>query len=45
VLRVGCVVFDAHLANVEFGVARLARVQPPERQAQSRQRGSATPAE
>jgi hypothetical protein len=44
-LRVRRVVFDAHLANVDFGVARLAHVQSAKRQAQSGQRGSATPAD
>ena len=45
VLRVRGVVLDAHLAHVEFGVARLADVEATQREAQGGQGGAAAPAD
>jgi hypothetical protein len=39
------IVFDAHLAHVQLGTALGALVEPPQRQTQMRQRGTAIPAD
>ena len=44
VLRIRRIVFNAHLADMQLRVARLARIQPPQRQTKRRQRPAATPA-
>ena len=43
-LRIGGVVFDAHLADVQFGVAGLADFEAPQWQTERRKRRAATPA-
>ncbi len=42
-LRVPDVVLDAHLADMQLSIARLAHLEPPQRQTQCRQRSTTAP--